>query len=221
MLLSLVLTACSSKDTEEAAENISDEASEAAKTLTMWIVSENELSNDTIKLVSDELNAITKSKFKTQLVLKFLTKDVYESTLSGEISNYEKAKENSGEIATEATTDVAVTDATETLANGMTIIKYPETVPYQVDIIYIAGEDMFLDYVDKGWLSALDAELSGSSKKIKEYVSDTLLSAAKLNGTTYAVPNNNVIGEYTYMLLDKELMEKYSLTEEKAKSFLN
>lgn len=225
MLLSLVLTACSSKDTEEAAENISDEASEAAKTLTMWIVSENELSNDTIKLVSDELNAITKSKFKTQLVLKFLTKDVYESTLSGEISNYEKAKENSGEIVTEATTDAAVTDATETLANGMTIIKYPETVPYQVDIIYIAGEDMFLDYVDKGWLAALDAELSGSSKKIKEYVSDTLLSAAKLNGTTYAVPNNNVIGEYTYMLLDKELMEKYSqqgyVTQGKLNGFFN
>ncbi len=205
MMLSLALTACSSKSTEEAAENISSDASASAKTLTMWIVSEKEVSEETARLVNQELNNITKAKFKTQLIVKFLTEDVYEETLSQTILNYEKAKENGG-----ASEDDSAVEETETLDNGMTIIKYPDVVPYQVDIVYIAGEDMFLDYVDNGWLYALDDELNGSSKKIKEYISGTLLSAAKLDGVTYAVPNNNVIGEYTYMLLNKELMNKYS-----------
>lgn len=220
MLLSLGLTACSSKSTEEAADDISVDASASAKTLTMWIVSEKEVSSETAKDVTAALNEITKAKFKTQLIVKFLTKDVYEQTVSETIRNYEKAKENGGVVE-----DDSAVEETETLDNGMTIIKYPDPVPYQVDIVYIAGEEMFSNYVDNGWLYALDDQLNGSAKKIKEYVSDTLLSAAKLDGTTYAVPNNNVIGEYTYMLLNKELMNKYSqqgyVTLGKIDSFFN
>ncbi|MBQ8432830.1 MAG: hypothetical protein IJX28_08100 [Clostridia bacterium] len=230
MLLSLVLTACSGED-DDVEDKITTEASENAMTLTMWIVSEKKLSEETIDLVSSELSDITKSKFKTQLEITFLTKDVYESTVTQTILNYEKAKAEKDQIATEATTapegtgEAAVTDATETLESGMTIIKYPEAVPYQVDIIYIAGEDMYNDYIERGWLYSLDSELSGSSKKIKEYISGTLLSAAKINGSTYAVPNNNIIGEYKYMLLNKELMEKYSqqgyVTQGKIDGFFN
>ncbi|MBQ8440407.1 MAG: hypothetical protein IJX19_07090 [Clostridia bacterium] len=204
MLLSLGLTACKDKTEDEVEDGITDAASASAKTLTMWIVSENEVSEKTAKEVNEALNDITKSKFKTQLIVKFLTEDVYEKTVSETIENYKKAKE-SGVVPEDVPTE-----ETETLDNGMSVIKYPELVPYQVDIVYIAGEQMFLDYVDKGWLYALDEELNGSSKKIKEYISDTLLSAAKLDGTTYAIPNNNVIGEYTYMLLNKDLMDKYS-----------
>lgn len=214
MLFSLALTACSrGDDIDEAEDKINREASKAAKTLTMWVVSENKLSDETINLVTEELNAITKSKFKTQLIVKFLTRDVYEKTLSDEITAYEDARKQNGVIQTEAQTtagEAAETDATETLASGIVVIKYPEVVPHQVDIVYIAGEDMYLDFVEKGWLLQLDEHLNGTSKKIKEYISSTLLSAAKLNGATYAVPNNNVIGEYTYMLLNKDLMEKYS-----------
>ncbi len=229
MLLSLGLTACSSGE-DDVEDQISKEASESALTLTMWIVSEKKLSEETIDLVSEELSNITKSKFKTQLEITFLTQDVYESTVTQTILNYEKAKADKNQVATEATTaagtgEVVMTDATETLESGMTIIKYPETVPYQVDIIYIAGEEMYTDYIDRGWLYALDSELSGSSKKIKEYISDTLLSAAKIDGATYAIPNNNIIGEYTYMLLNKKLMEKYSqqgyVTQGKIDSFFN
>ena len=181
MLVSLVLTACSKKSKDDAITNIEDVASEAARTLTLWIVSENKLSDATIKVVSEELNAITKAKFKTQLQLYFLTEDVYESTLSNTIKNYEESKKVDGVVQTEATEapdgTAEVTDATETLANGLTVIKYPDLVPNQVDIVYISGEDMYLDYINKGWLSALDSELSGGAKKIKEYISATLLSS--------------------------------------------
>jgi ABC-type glycerol-3-phosphate transport system substrate-binding protein len=129
---------------------------------------------------------------------------------------YEEEKKKKDEIETEPETELdtgdttPVTDETETNEFGMTVIKYPDVLANQVDIIYIAGEDMYIDFIDNGWLHELDTELSSSSKKIKEYVSSTLLSAVKYNGTSYAIPNNRVIGDYTYMLLNKELVQKYS-----------
>ncbi|MBQ7346529.1 MAG: hypothetical protein IJW55_01075 [Clostridia bacterium] len=213
-LLTSVLVSCSSKDDETATEDISDAASESAMTLSMWIVSKDKISAAAAAAVSEQINSVTKSKFKTQLVINYLTEDEYESKLEQTITAYEASKANTPVVPEEAETETsaetgAVTDETETNEWGLTVIKYPELIANQVDIIYISGEDMYIDFIGNEWLSELDTELSSSSKKIKEYVSSTLLSAAKYNGTTYAIPNNLVIGEYTYMLLNKDLMKKY------------
>ena len=216
MLGSLVLTSCSDKSEDEAKTDIEETASESALTLTMWIVSEEKVSDAAAAAVSDALNSITRSKFKTALVLKYMTEEEYRSTLEATITAYEETKKNEVSVETEAPAETEsgeqaeVTDETMTNEFGMTVIKYPELIANQVDIIYISGEDMYIDFIDAGWLAELDTELSSSSKKIKEYVSDTLLSAAKLEGTTYAVPNNNIIGEYTALVVNKELCDKYS-----------
>ncbi len=231
MLLLPALVACSKKDEGEEGPDV-NEASKHAKSLTMWVVSENKLSDETINAVSEAMNSITKSKFKTQLSITYLTKSQYEASLTAQIENLEKYREANGlDVVTQAATTAdgegapEITEATETLANGMSIIKYPELTPYQTDIVYIAGEDMFNDYVNRGWLAPLDEYLDGSAKRMREYISETLLSATELNGVTYAVPNNNVIGEYKYMLLDKELMNKYSqqgyITQNKIDGFFN
>lgn len=214
MLMTSVLASCSKKDDESATENITEKASESAMTLTMWIVSEEDITSETAAAVSAQINAVTKSKFKTQLVINYLTEDEYKSTLEKTIAAYEAG----GAVVaptpdpeeTETGTAEVVTDETETNEWGLTVVKYPELLANQVDIIYISGEDMYIDFIGNGWLAELDSELSSSSKKIKEYVSSTLLSAAKHNGITYALPNNLVIGEYTYMLLNKDLMKKYN-----------
>ena len=216
MLFSLVLASCSSKSEEETKEEISNAASETAKTLTMWVVSEEKVSTEAANAVTEAINAITNAKFKTQLVLNFLTKDEYRSKLESTIIAYEEGKKNQATVETQPqepadTGDTTpVTDETETNEYGLTVVKYPEPEPNQVDIIYIAGEDMYIDFIEKGWLQELDTELSSTSKKIKEYVSSTLLSAVKYNGTTYAIPNNRVIGDYTYMMVNKELAKMYS-----------
>lgn len=87
--------------------------------------------------------------------------------------------------------------------------QYPEVEDYQVDILYLSGYDKYQSYIKQGWLSSLNEQLAGDSKRISNYVSTSLLKAVQYNGTTYAIPNNNVIGEYTYMLIDKELFDKY------------
>lgn len=215
-LLSAVLTSCSKKTDDEAKESITDDASETAITLSMWVVSEEKVSDAAAAAVTEKLNAITRSKFKTELVLTYLTEDEYEAKLSATITAYEEDRKHFAPVETEAPEDAetgegtAVTDETETNKYGQSVIKYPDLVANQVDVIYVAGEDMYIKFIEKGWLAELDTELASASKKIKEYVSETLLSAAKYNGTTYAIPNNRVIGEYTYMLLNKELMATYA-----------
>ena len=206
---------CSKKTIDEAMDETSEAASENAMTLSMWVVAESAVAPETAALVNQKINAITESKFKTHLVVNFLTEEEYRTKLSETIAAYEATKNSAPETETTSETEsegetTVVTDETMKNEYGMSVIKYPELLANQVDIIYIAGEDMYIDFIDKGWLAELDTELGSSSKKIKEYVSPTLLSSAQYDGKTYAVPNNRAIGEYTYMLLNKELMDKYS-----------
>ncbi len=217
-VLSAFLTGCGEKSNKEAMENITDATSEQARTLTMWLVTEEALDAATASAVNDALNAITQSKFKTKLVVNFYTEAEYKTILDETIRASEDSKNEllSSNKKEEVQTNedgetIPVVEETETNKYGFTVTKYPALKENQVDIIYISGYDMYAEYVNNGWLSSLDSELSSTSKKIKEYISATLLNAAQMNNETFAIPNNTTIGEYTYMLLDKELMEECSM----------
>lgn len=206
MLLSVALTSCGGK------ESLEEKLQQEATTLSLWVVTENEngVDAETAEIVSDAINSITNAKFKVRLVIKYLTRDEYRATLDRTIRDYIDVRatmpaQSQTVVSEENTTAVEV--ETEVNEWGFTVIKYPELLENQVDIVYIEGEDMYLDYIHNGWLAALDSELSGSSKKIKEYVNSALLAAAKREGGTYAIPNNHAIGQYTVMLLNKELMD--------------
>ena len=173
MVLSLVMTSCSNKTDEDAENEITSTASEAAVSLSMWVVSDEKIPADRIAKVTEAINAITKSKFKTQLVINYLTTEEYKTVLADTIQKYEESRKNQGAVVETETSkkDEAVTDETMTNELGMSVIKYPELLQNQVDIVYVAGEEMYIDFINKGWLAELDTELSSSSKKISEYIS--------------------------------------------------
>lgn len=115
---------------------------------------------------------------------------------------------------TEASTDTEET-VPETQLNelGMPEIKYPEERENQLDIIWLGGYDKFMEYVNNDLLQRLDEQLSSTSKKLKQYIYPGALDSVKTAGSgTYAIPNNTVIGEYTYLLLNKRLVDKYKYT---------
>lgn len=202
MLLTVALTGCKKK------ESLEEKLTQTATTLSMWVVTENEngVDAETAKIVSQAINAITNSRFKVRLVIKWLTKAEYRNALDQNIRDYIDVRASGA-----ATETVIAEEQTEVNEWGFTVIKYPELDKNQVDIIYIEGEEMYLDYINQGWLFKMDDELSGASKKIKEYVNSALLSAAKRNGGTYAIPNNRAIGNYKVMLLNKALMAETSM----------
>ena len=75
-------------------------------------------------------------------------------------------------------------------------------------------------YKDAGYVSALSDSLANTSKILTRYISASLLATATLDGTgnsagtvdkgtVYGIPNNYVSGEYTYLLINRELAAKY------------
>lgn len=90
---------------------------------------------------------------------------------------------------------------------GLKEIVYPATEENQLDIIYISGMNMYNEYIENEWITPLDEQIKTIGKKLNDYISGSLLNGVKVSGYTYAIPNNVQIGEYTYMLIDKEVFD--------------
>ena len=228
MMLSVVLVSCA-EDSEEDAKSELEEAKVASNmTLTMWIVSEEPVSDSIRADVTKAINSLTKAKYKTQLEIQYLSEEEYFDKLTAAMEAYTvtKKEQNANKPAETGTTNADANGTTVeevvTDEHGMYRDNYPVVLENQVDIIYIGdvtlangkvmtGEQMYNELRSENWLSVLDDALKGDAKKIKEYVSPTLLSAVQEMGVTYAIPNNNVIGEYTYMCLNKEMIDSFSL----------
>jgi hypothetical protein len=92
---------------------------------------------------------------------------------------------------------------------AISVLKYPDERENQIDIFWFGGYDRYLEYIGNDWLAYLDDNISA---KLKEYINPDFLtwSSHVGGGMTYAIPNNNPVGEYTYLLLNKELVDHYS-----------
>lgn len=213
-LLSLVLTGCSTQSDDEIVKDMIRQQSKDAYTLTMWVVSEKEVDAETVAEVTSAVNDLTRTKYNVNLVIKYFTADEYYTVLDQTLAAYSAS----------ATGKVPALGDFDVPADGLYEAIYRDEQPNQVDIIYIgdlknengdllmSGEEMYNDLRSKGHLADISGYLSNATvAKIYEYIAPTLLEAVKEEDATFAIPNNNVIGEYTYMLLNKELMERYSM----------
>ena len=235
----MLLTGCAPAEEEEKEEKV-----DLATTLVMWCVTEEGTDDEQAQAVAKAMSEKTQSEFKTKLLVKYFTLDEYYEQLEAameqleadkiaeeeaERKRKEEAKKNKGnkdknkeedkveEPVKEPVEETEEDDELRYDEDGNPIIDttvYPEVSDYQVDILYISGYDKYTEYVAKEWLSELNSQLNGDSKKISNYVPSALLNAVKHSGSTYAIPNNNVIGEYTYMLIDKKLYDQYYYTAE-------
>ena len=246
MLLTCVFTSCSSKTVES--EESEETTDNSAKTITMWVVTNEETTPEAEKAVNDAFTKITKAKFKTNVVIRFCTEDEYYAKLEAAIDanqadielekKWKKAwsrykKDNKGSGKDEATLEAEfyaanpqyqkfqtvvkeddeneVVTEEETRINefGIAEIKYPEAGENQVDIFYLSGYNKYMEYYDEGHLYPLNEELGAASSKLTKYISAALLNGVQIDGEVYAIPNNVPIGQYTYMMIDKEIFDKY------------
>ncbi len=215
LLLSVVmllacLAGCSQKSGDEAIEDVNEQASESALTLAMYLLCENDMSEEQQAKIEEAVNRITKSKFKTQLDLKFYTADEYYTKLEEAFAA--RAEAEAAGLIVRPSTNKEETTEEETIMNdyGFAEIAYPAIAGYQVDIFYMGGYDKFEQYFEMNMLQNLNEELSSASKKLNEYISTPYLTYMKsVNNGVYAVPTNATIGEYTYLLLNKQALADY------------
>ncbi len=99
--------------------------------------------------------------------------------------------------------------------------KYPDEDKYQIDIVWIDSYARFQELLGDNVLADITEYTKDTSthagKKLNNYINKQLMDIVGWAGSntigtreTYAIPNNHVSGEYTYMLLNKKLIDYYS-----------
>ena len=249
MLVSLLTSCSSAADSNELVEQ-----TRLTQTLVMFLMCEEEVPEQTEYDIEDAINKITKAKFKTQLDLRFYTEENYYSELEKvikakekEIKDKEKEEKQKRKwekemresykqmgltwVAETTRAPETVQTEEETIVDpvyGIISYKYPEPEANQVDIFYLGGYDTYTKFVNEEWLARLNDEVNTSSKKLKEHMPEIYFNNMQ-DGGIFGIPTNSLVDEYTWMLLNKELMEDYfftadsisSLTDEDLYSFLS
>lgn len=151
--------------------------------------------------VEEQINVITKKQYSIQLNIEYIREDVY----------YEHVKEC---LKTSNTGYTGVIEDSVTVENeiGVPEYLYPEIPATQVDILYIGDKVYFNEFVEDGLLSSLTNEINGTYKTLKTEIYPSYLNSLTIGGDLYGIPNNVPTGEYTYLLLNKELADKYSFS---------
>ena len=216
LMVLVCFAGCSKKSDEELQASVQAAASASTTTLSLYLMSDAPVSAEQAAKIEQAVNKITKAKFKTQLKLTFLTEDQYYTVLE---ENFKLQQENKGKRPI-GNKDGSETTEAETVWNenlGTFELKYPTIEGYQVDMFYFDGEARFNEYYQNGYLSAIDEAINSTSKELKSYITPAYLTHMKgVTGGTYALPTNRPIGEYTYMLVNKEALD---LTEYSADYF--
>lgn len=84
----------------------------------------------------------------------------------------------------------------------------------RLDLFLVTDYETYLDLAESGDLAPLDTVLSNEAKAIKSYVHSSFFNAAKVGNKTYGVPCNTIIGEYTYIVFNKDVLDASGVAQE-------
>ena len=207
MLCPMLLTGCGGSSTETGSEE-QQQTTRNTVSINMWVVTDKNTTEDAKAAVEEEFNRITKSSFTTKVDLVFVTADEYVEALNNKFASADEAKANITTPVTTGSDTAPVKDELETNEYGVSVLKYPEIGEEQIDIVYVQGFDHLNSLVKANKLINLNEHISntGRAKILTDVISDSLFKYTKINGNTYAIPNNRIIGEYTYLLVNKDVV---------------
>ncbi len=213
MLCPVILTGCSGGTGGETTSSLTTTTTRETVTITMWVVTDKNTTEEAKAAVEEEFNRITKSTYTTAVDLIFVSPDEYVEALNNKFAQAEEAKKaaSSNTVATTTAEGETTEKELETNEYGVSVLKYPEVTDDQIDIVYIQGFDHLYDLVKGGAktkLMNLNEHISatGRAKILTDVISDPLFKYSKIDKGTYGIPNNRVVGEYTYLLVNKDLV---------------
>lgn len=228
-----VFTGCSESDSTV---NITRNNGNAL-TVTLYSITDKKTDPKAVQAVENELNRITEYEFNTHIILRLYTEDEYDEVVAKDLAaakeNYIPSETDAEETSEgETTTAEEITTPSETLEikdteaetdeNGESkrvVVKeektlFPAENGTQVDIFLVNSIDNYNKYIAGGDIQTVAGELIGKSAIINKYINPILMKAVNVLDTPYAIPDNKVIGEYEYVLLKKDLVDKYNYNPE-------
>lgn len=219
MVLSVVLTGCNNdEEGNVAVEN------KHAMTVTVAMIKGDNATDEDCEAVEKALNVVTESRLNTHLEIDFFTEAEYEEKVLGKISEIGKKLQGGAELAADGVEDTTEPeDKKYDEETGREIIDWPAVSDTQYDVVYIDGIEQFYafndleivvdeDSLEKGLLT----EIAPTTSLLSQYVNYMLLSTATTPETremgatgVYAIPNNRDFGQYTYLVINKELADEF------------
>lgn len=248
--ISAILTGCSGNTVSTESDNedptVTQTTDRKPMTLSLWLPTDASTTPEAIKQVEAALNEITELKFSTHLELHAVSDAEYQDAIDAKIDSIadveQRAKRESESlkqleielaekcikleeyVEPEPETEVESEseEEIETIIDeqGDTVSVYPEVREDQLDIFLIRGYDNYIRYINEDLVEMLDGELNGNSRLLRTYIYPSFLECVNQSGI-YAIPNNHVIGKYQFLLINKELAEKYDYDESEFDSFEN
>lgn len=212
MLCPMVLAGCNSGDSKDTDNSsVQETTTRETVSINMWVVTDEKTTAEAQAAVEEAFNTITKSTYTTYVDLIFVTADEYAETLNAKFQQADELKAQGGSkkpAAATTETDGETTEALETNEYGVTVLKYPEISEGQIDIVFINGMEQLVELVEQGRLQNLNTHISetGAAKVLTDVIPSELLTYSKINSGTYGIPNNRVVGEYTYLLVNKDIV---------------
>ncbi len=217
ILLAIVMivplfTACGSE---------ADLSGEEVSIYTLYTIVEESTTKEAVIEVELALNRILYHRLGVILDLVMVTEDEYDNLIEDKFAEMEelalekknkKKDKNKDKSAAssdeEVSKDIMTGDKVlEMLEEGKEIVLDEP----RLDIFLVRGYDEYYELASTNKLAALDEKLNNEAKAIKSYVHSTLLNAAKVDNKIYGIPVNNAIGEYSYFVFDKELLDEHEI----------
>ena len=132
-----------------------------------------------------------------------------QSESSGKKNNKWTSQVTTVIASTMATGEVYTAEMTTVYEDGKIETVYPDAQS-PIDIIMIDGKEMY-DYLnEKGYLLSVEKKIDEKFTKFRQYIYPTFFSQLKaMTGDINAIPNNNLLAEYTYLVIDKEIADSY------------
>ena len=163
-----------------------------------------------------EILAYTEDEYYDAIEAKYAEMEEYKIKKEEEKKNNKNNKDkNKNESSEEVSVDVFTgDDYLDLLMEGG---EYVREEP-RFDIFLINDYDKYYELATDGKLSAINEILNSECKILKDYIHPTILSAAVIDKKTYGVPLNTIIGEYSYMVFDKELLDEHGVDYQTMKS---
>ncbi len=190
---------CGEESREEIMKEIGKEASTDAETISLYLMSEKPVSKEQEERMEKAVNEITETGYTIHVDLKYFTPDEYYEKLEADLEKMEEYY-GSGDAGKKKDNPVYVDE------NGLPKVHYPKIESFDVNVFYFGGYEKYIQYKSAGYLRDVSTEFVGASKAMKAAINNKLVNQFKeVNGVYDAIPTNRAIGEYTYILVDKDV----------------
>lgn len=202
MVLPLMLASCGLGGNDPSTTTKPEEESVYVKPvrLNFHIIADSVVSPEDEVEIENAFNAISRKLYKTEIDFVFYTAGEYDEKIADVLKN---ANDIGGISASNRFENSEVVTSLNDV--NIPIETYPEIANNQVDIVLINSKELYQELRADRYLAEISNELSTKFKDIEQRVSSHLINGAKEGKKMYAVPNNVLIGQYEFALVDEEM----------------